>query len=170
MFPQSMESVWEWVSLILIYNSKRAYLNLHNPLQQLPPQSRERDRDREELEVENRWWKKDRITINIRRHFPISLCPCVKLNFCLCARFHCMWLTALKAPVSGTSFEGMRWCTQIFLRLKCKHTCHLAYNSSATLASVSLFHQIQSIVVYLTVLYRTEDCVLYNYIQHRATN
>ncbi len=147
MFPQSMESVWEWVSVILIYNSKRAYLNLHNPLQQLPPQSRERDR--EELEVENIWWKKDRITINIRRHFPISLCPCVKLNFCLCARFHCMWLTALKAPVRGTSFEGIRWCTQIFLRLKCKHTCHLAYNSSATLASVSLFHQIHFISPFL---------------------
>jgi hypothetical protein len=39
-----MDSVSEWVSVILIYNSKRAFLNLHpqNPHPQLPQPEGER--------------------------------------------------------------------------------------------------------------------------------
>lgn len=79
---------------------KKSIFKPASPLPRLPPQH-EGERLRR---VEVRW-RKDRITINIRRHFPISLCPCVKLNFCLCTRFHWLRLTALTAPVKGNSFE-----------------------------------------------------------------
>lgn len=112
---------------ILIYTSKTEKLNHRNPpyLDQHFPEPR----DGQPETRRGGWCTKDGVTINSRRHFPISLCLCVKFNFCWCARFHWLWLTALTAP------EGERvWreggFTQIFLWLKCKHTCQPTYNSN----------------------------------------